>query len=251
MEQVKTKAIVLRSTVYKENDKLLTLFSLEHGKLVASIKGVLKPKAKLAYASQPFCFGEFDLVGRGGFYTVTGCESADLFFDITKDVERFYYGATLLEVCDIVVKEDEPNVPLFLELLKALKLLAYDKCEPLAVVNKFLIDSLKLCGYKMNFASCVKCGNTDILRPFFSFARGSVICLPCASRENPLDVREISKGEYAILKLLESSQMDDLERYKFSSRENLLLCLKLLVQFFTQKVDVRIKSIEDLLKMIK
>lgn len=251
MEEIKTQAIVLKSNIYKESDKLLTLFSLENGKIVAMIKGVLKPKAKLAFASQPFCFGEFNLVGKNGFFTVTNCSSNDLFFDITKDIERYYYGATILEICDILVKENEANVELFILLLKSLKLLAYDKCEPLAVVNKFIIDALKFSGYKVNFDKCCKCQNKDIIRPFFSFAKGSVLCMPCSSREASYEVIELSRGEYAILKLLGGSKIDDMSRYKFQSKENLLSCLKLLINFFEQKVDIKVKAIDELFKMIK
>ena len=55
---VKTEAVVLKAIDYKDNDKLLTLFSPSLGKITAGIKGVKKPKAKLAFAAQPFCFAE-------------------------------------------------------------------------------------------------------------------------------------------------------------------------------------------------
>lgn len=250
MEQIKTQAVVLRTVAYKDNDKLLTLFSLENGKIFAGIKGVLKPKAKLAFAAQPFCFGTFHLAQKGTYSTVVGCDAEDLFFDITKDIERYYYGATLLEICDILVKENEPNVALFINLLKALKLLAYDKCEPLAVVNKFVIDALKFAGYKIDFLKCKKCLNETINKPFFSFSRGGVVCFPCASREYPGDIKELSNGEFAIFKLLQGVEIENLTRYKFSSQQNLLSCLKLLVAFFAEKTECKIKSCEQLFKMI-
>ena len=56
--EVKTDAVVLKAIDYKDNDKLLTLFSPSLGKITAGIKGVKKPKAKLAFAAQPFCFAE-------------------------------------------------------------------------------------------------------------------------------------------------------------------------------------------------
>ena len=51
---VKTEAIVLQTLDYKDNDKLLTLFSPTLGKITAGIRGVKKPKARLAFAAQPF-----------------------------------------------------------------------------------------------------------------------------------------------------------------------------------------------------
>ena len=43
---VKTEAVVLQTIDYKDNDKLLTLFSPTMGKITAGIRGVKKPKAK-------------------------------------------------------------------------------------------------------------------------------------------------------------------------------------------------------------
>ena len=52
--EIKTEAIVLHTVDYKDNDKLLTLFSPTLGKITAGIRGVKKPTAKLAFAAQPF-----------------------------------------------------------------------------------------------------------------------------------------------------------------------------------------------------
>lgn len=51
--EFKTDALVIKATDYKENDKLLNLFTPSRGKLTAGIRGVRKPKAKLAFAAQP------------------------------------------------------------------------------------------------------------------------------------------------------------------------------------------------------
>ena len=44
MEQIKFTGIVLKSVDYKEKDKLLTIFSLELGKITATLKGVKQEK---------------------------------------------------------------------------------------------------------------------------------------------------------------------------------------------------------------
>ena len=43
--EIKTEAVVLQSLDYKDNDKILTLFSPTLGKITAGIKGVKKPTA--------------------------------------------------------------------------------------------------------------------------------------------------------------------------------------------------------------
>ena len=57
--EVKVNALVIKAVDYKDNDRILTLYSLEKGKITAGIKGVKKAGAKLKFASEPFCFSEY------------------------------------------------------------------------------------------------------------------------------------------------------------------------------------------------
>ena len=59
--EYKVDALVLRTADYGESDKMLTLFSLQQGKISAAAKGVRKAGAKLRFAAQPFCFAEYVL----------------------------------------------------------------------------------------------------------------------------------------------------------------------------------------------
>ena len=59
MSKTKVKALVLSEKDSKEKDKLVTLFSLEEGKLFVYFRGVKGDKAKLKAAKELFTFGEF------------------------------------------------------------------------------------------------------------------------------------------------------------------------------------------------
>ena len=86
----KVKAIVLKAIDYKEKDKLLTLFTLEQGKLICSMRGVKAPNAKLKFAKETFCFGEFIIENTKGNNIVTQVEIIDNFFEITQNIDKFY-----------------------------------------------------------------------------------------------------------------------------------------------------------------
>ena len=62
--EVKVNALVIKAVDYKDNDRILTLYSLEKGKITAGIKGVKKAGAKLKFASEPFCFAEYILAEK-------------------------------------------------------------------------------------------------------------------------------------------------------------------------------------------
>ena len=66
--EIIVNAIVLKTVDYKDNDKILTLYSLEKGIITAGIKGVKKSGAKLKFASEPFAFCEYVLAQKGDKY---------------------------------------------------------------------------------------------------------------------------------------------------------------------------------------
>ena len=99
MNEIKIQAIVIDVKDYKDADKKLALLSLEYGLIWATIKGVKKPKAKLASMAQPFCFAEFVLNKKGEFYTVINASVIESFFEITSDFDKYIIGTAILEFC--------------------------------------------------------------------------------------------------------------------------------------------------------
>ncbi|MBR2070656.1 MAG: DNA repair protein RecO, partial [Clostridia bacterium] len=57
----KVKGIVIKSKDVGEADKLITLLTAEEGKISVKLKSVKKAKAKLKFAAETFCFGEYEL----------------------------------------------------------------------------------------------------------------------------------------------------------------------------------------------
>ena len=78
--EIKVDAIVIRTADYGESDRMLTLFTLQRGKLSAAAKGVRKAGAKLRFAAQPFCFAEYVLAQRGERNTVISAAETDSFY---------------------------------------------------------------------------------------------------------------------------------------------------------------------------
>ena len=105
--EIKTDAIVLRSIDYKDNDKILTLFSPTLGKITAGIRGVKKPKARLSFAAQPFCFSEYVLAEKGGRYTLTSAYLHESFFALRTDILRFYAACAAAEISRVILQENE------------------------------------------------------------------------------------------------------------------------------------------------
>lgn len=177
--EIKTEGIVLRAIDYKENDKLLTLFSPSLGKITAGIRGVRKAKAKLNFAAQPFAFCEYILAERGGRYTVTGAYLHDGFFALRSDVLRFYAACTLTEVCNEVFADGEECEGAFIALAEGLKELALAENNPADCLLTFLLTALLEAGYMIDLGGCGVCGGEVTGAVKFDFSAGHFLCEEC------------------------------------------------------------------------
>jgi DNA repair protein RecO (recombination protein O) len=85
----KVNGITLRAVNYKDSDKILTVFTLEKGKITVSARGVRKANAKMKQISEPFCFAESVLAEKSGRFTVTEINSYDAFYPIRCDLSKY------------------------------------------------------------------------------------------------------------------------------------------------------------------
>lgn len=170
--EVKTEAIVLRTVDYKDNDKILTLFSPSLGKITAGAKGVKKSTAKLAFAAQPFCFAEYVLAEKGGRYTVTGAYLHESFFSLRYDIVRFYAACALAEICLTVLYENETHQGLFIALIEGLKALSLAEEDVAEAVISFAIVALRESGYPLDLSYAEECDGDLGDKIWFDFSDG-------------------------------------------------------------------------------
>lgn len=147
MDIVSLDGLCIRTTDYRDNDKLITLYCAEKGKITATAKGVKSAKAKLKFCASPFCFGKYQLAAKNGRYTVTGCDVYDGFFSLTSDIESYYCGGSVLEVLDKTTAEGDFIGTLFTAALRALKTLCYDDADARETLRVFLKDAVAALGF--------------------------------------------------------------------------------------------------------
>lgn len=203
----KVKAIVLGGTNIKEKDRIVQLFTLEQGKISASMKGVRGDKAKLKSAKEPFCFGEFIIEEGKGVNIITSVDITDNFFELTKDIDKYYEGCAILDIVSKVVLE--PNPLLFIELIKALKTLCYDGAKKFYVVDKFLITVFGAMGYNFLTERCSSCGGV-LSNKYLNLDIGEIVCPSCKTN---LSI-PISNVCYSAIRVLNNTDYDKLSTLK-------------------------------------
>lgn len=238
--EIKVNAIVLKAVDYKENDRILTLYSLENGKITAGIKGVKKAGAKLKFASEPFCFAEYILSYKNGRYTVIGASYIDTFYELRLSIDKYYTSAVVADFLLNYTESDMADAPLFSLALNAIKDICYNENEKLTLA-KFLYEGVKLLGYSILNVNCQGC-NEDIKgRVFIRFKDASFSCLSCK-----IDgYSEIREETYGIIKALHNDEFCLQTQYKDIDKG-----LKFLFYYIELKTDTKLKSIEAFEKIL-
>lgn len=235
MASIKTKAIVLGGTNVKEKDRLVDLFTLEQGRKLVSMRGVRGEKAKLKMAKEPFCFGEF-VLEEGKGCVVTQVEIIDNFYDLTKDLDKYYEGCAILDLVKSVASAGEPK--LFIELLQALKTLCYENVKKYYVFDKFLLDLTEFLGFSFFHNKCGGCGATLNIA-YFDLDKGCFVCPSCKSESSI----KLSNGAFKAVEILHNCGYEKLSTLQLSSgseRE----ALKLLALNLEWRVGVKILKIK-------
>ena len=80
-----THGLVIRRADYADYDRMITLFTPQHGRIDAIVRGCKRPKSPLMNAAEPFCAGEYQLYHSKDRYSVSQCQITDSFYNIRED----------------------------------------------------------------------------------------------------------------------------------------------------------------------
>lgn len=213
MGQFTANAIVLRRADYRDNDRMLTLFSPTLGRIDALCRGCRRQKSPLLAASELFCAGEYSLYQAGDRLTVTSCAVTDSYYPLRADLERLSHGMYALELCAAAVQPGQENERLFLLLLRTLAHLAYGDKPPRRVTAVFLMGLLSLMGFRPQVGRCVRCGRAvspeegEGFAGAFSPELGGVLCEECA----PGEAHRITAGDVRLMHGIMRRGIDSLE----------------------------------------
>ncbi|WP_026476310.1 DNA repair protein RecO [Alkaliphilus transvaalensis] len=215
---IKTEGFVLKNNKYGETDSMLTLFTRKVGKITAIAKGARRPKSNLLAGIQPFCYSDFVLYKGKSLYTVSQCDSKEIFYKIREDLDALTYGAYYLELVEAVTNEGQTNNRLFNLLGKTLTVISTKDIEILTVTRSFELKLLTYAGYKPHLTSCVSCNNTSFSQIKFSVEEGGLLCPNCF-QVDPFAIK-ISVTAVRLANYLINKDITEIQKLKVNDKLN-------------------------------
>lgn len=177
---VEVKGLVIRTVDLSEHDKLLTLFTEEHGKITAVANGSRALKSRYLAAAQLFCYGSYVLYQRGDRYWVREVTLIESFFDLRADLTRMALAAYICDVADDVVEENAPEKPFLRLVLNSLYAIASGKFSQAQIKAAFEMRAAADLGFCPMLDGCHACGKTNG-ELYLDVMNGVVACEECRS----------------------------------------------------------------------
>lgn len=208
---LRVEAVVLNHKNWGEADRLITLFSLEHGKLRTIAKGARKLRSRKAGHLEPFTRVALLLARGRDLWIITQAETIEVYQSIRQNLVLTGYAAYVIEILDRFTYEEGQNPSIYKLIVETLQRLANND-NPFIAVRYYEINLLEKLGYRPELFRCVRCNEEIIAQDqFFSADMGGVVCPRCGERSSPLRavsvdalryIRHIQRSTYALIRHL-------------------------------------------------
>ena len=184
---LKTEAIVLRSIRYGEADRILHLYTPQHGRLAAIAKGARRARSRFGARLEPFFHVRAVLhEGRGDLLTVTGVDTIAAHGALRDHAATLDAAARACDAVTRLFETSDPHPEVFRLLVNELALLSTDPVHARPANGlAFRLKLLLAAGIVPQLGSCASCGEIEHLHGF-SAAAGGVVCSSCEAAAFPL-----------------------------------------------------------------
>lgn len=177
-------ALVLKVSDYADNDRILSLLSIEKGRITVIVKGARSLKYRYLSAIQLFTYSAFELYEKGGMYWLKEALVNTCFPGLTDDIEKVALASYLSELSCELTDENESGQEMLRLLLNSFYMISARGRSLPFIKAVFELRSVCASGYMPDISGCRDCGNGSKKLYYFDIMNGCIICDECFSSHN-------------------------------------------------------------------
>ncbi|HHK5596044.1 TPA: DNA repair protein RecO [Streptococcus mutans] len=164
MQTKETRGLVLYNRLFREDDKLVKIFTETSGKHMFFVRHATN--SKLSSVIQPLILANFILkINNHGLSYIEDYKGVSLFKEINADIYKLAYATYLVSLADAAISDAVYDAPLFAFLIKTLELMD-EGLDYEILTNIFEIQILDRFGVQLNFHDCVFCHRVGLAFDF-------------------------------------------------------------------------------------
>ena len=173
MQSITSKALILYNRNFREDDKLVKIFTEQAGKRMFFVKHAVN--SKLSPVIQPLTIANLLMkINDEGLSYIQDYQDVQSFNRINNDLFIMAYATYVAALADASIHDNQPDAALFAFLEKTLELMNQGLDYEI-LTNIFEIQILSRFGVSLNFHECIFCHRTGM--PFdFSFKWNGLLC---------------------------------------------------------------------------
>lgn len=176
----KLQAFVLSSSDYGESDRIVSLFTLEHGRLKGFARGARNSRKRFGPALEPFARIDLQLNYKEGLSSLRGADVMTLYSGIRGELGAIAHALYACEVVECLTPEGQ-SLPRLYRLLAA-----YLEHLDTGQINDadrrfFEVNLLNILGYRPSLEGCSRCGADYDGRGALLQQGGELVCRHCAA----------------------------------------------------------------------
>ena len=236
------EAILLATRDWSAADRMVTLFSREHGIITVMAYGARKPKNKLSGGLQPFTHLNLLLASGKGMELVRQCEVQTSFREIREDLTRLAYANFIAELTLGLWPQHQSEPAAFDMLLAVLTLLTERNPRIATLAGAWQL--MVLAGFKPEYEYCAHCGCKLSLPAYFDFSEGGGTCVTCS----PLGTISFDQSDKNFLDKLLSLDLRQPGHFVVNSK-TLTVAESLLYGFVRHQLERPLKSLDFINKI--
>lgn len=173
MQRIETRGLVLYNRNFREDDKLVKIFTEQAGKRMFFVKHA--SKSKIIAGLQPLTLADYSLkLNEEGLSYIDDVHQIKTFKKIHEDIFSLAYASYIVSLADACMQDGIADAALFAFLEKTLELME-EGLDAEVLTNIFEIQLLGRFGVSLNFHECVFCHRVGL--PFdYSYKYSGVLC---------------------------------------------------------------------------
>ncbi len=231
-----TPSFVLRRVRWSESSLILTLYSLDFGRISAIVKGALRPKSPFYGRTELLSMVDIALARREGRELDTATEATVInhFNPIRSDPDAFVHSCLFVEWLLRTISGSEPSHPMF-HLIRGV-LDNFAAGAPFwPVLCSGIEKALRLSGFAMEVNRCTRCGGDPHGSSLWDALSGGIVCENCGSGNS----EEIPMGLIVFLRKSRTVGLDEVRNLKLW-RGGYRQCFDLMRKFAEVHMETRI-----------
>jgi DNA repair protein RecO (recombination protein O) len=214
---LKTPSLVIRTTQYSETSLIVSLYTLEEGKVRCIAKGARRSKSPLGGKLEPL--NELEVVylrGRSELCTLNECSIIRSRMAIRQNLERLNAALLILFLIEQTQADRDPNADVFHLAVTCLDEME-KKSNPEMILLYFQTRLLEASGYAPDYTQCAICSLEIGKKSVYYPARNGFLCSSCSGKHRGIT---ITAGTMEILRKIQKADIKNALRMRLSVAQN-------------------------------